>query len=229
MMNKLFLCVATLVFIANVSVACSGAIPVPPTHAPVSLPTLNPPTPLPPTRTPIPSATPTRVPPTPTPLPITPTPIVQGPTVQVSPTVALPKSTPTPAATATRAASPTLAIAPGLYATGLRIDPLPVRGSDLKFYVTFLNSMEQEQNHRWTVYIFRADNQKGIGETTRTDTPIPVGTVEMLSFGSWKLPLGGPCDYFYAQVGWSNAENKAVWFTTPTGSVFQKGFTVCPP
>lgn len=89
--------------------------------------------------------------------------------------------------------------------------------------------MDREQNFNWAVYIFRADNQRGIGETSRTASPIPIGTTELASNGSWTWPLGGPCDYFYAQVGWLNQDNKIVWFNTTTGSVFQKGFTACPP
>ncbi len=89
--------------------------------------------------------------------------------------------------------------------------------------------MELEQNALWSVVVFRADTQRQIGETTRTDSGIPVGSGEQLSNGSWKLPLGGPCDYFYAQVGWINFENKLVWFTLPSGAVFQTGFTLCPP
>ncbi len=111
----------------------------------------------------------------------------------------------------------------------LRMDPLPVRGPDLKFFVTFLNSMDSAQNYRWGIYIFRADTQRQISETARTSGPIPAGRAEQQSNGSWRLPLGGPCDYFYAQVGWINSENKVAWFTTPSGSLFQKGFTVCPP
>jgi hypothetical protein len=115
--------------------------------------------------------------------------------------------------------------------TNLRIDPdPPLRGPDLKFIPTFANTAEQTQNFRWTVYIFRADTpNRSIGETARTDTPIPSGTVEVPSLGAWKLPLGGPCDYFFAQVGWLNNENKVVFFTTPSKQIFQKGFTVCPP
>jgi hypothetical protein len=111
----------------------------------------------------------------------------------------------------------------------LRIDPPPVRGPELKFYPTFLNTLEGEQNYRWAVYIFRADTQRRTGETTRTDTSVSTGTFELESVGSWKLPLGGPCDYFYAQVGWAGADNQVTWFTVPNGPVFQKGFAACPP
>lgn len=111
----------------------------------------------------------------------------------------------------------------------MRIDPPPVRGQDLSFIVKFLNSMDHEESRTWLVYIFRADNQRGTGETTRTNSALAMGAAEYLSNGSWKLALGGPCDYFYAQAGWVNDENKVVWFNTPTGSVFQKGLAVCPP
>jgi hypothetical protein len=116
-----------------------------------------------------------------------------------------------------------------VYVTDLRIDPLPARGSELKFYPTFLNTLDREQNFRWAVYIFRADNQRRMGETTRTDMAVPTGASELESVGSWKLPLGGPCEYYYAQVGWAGADNQIAWFTAPNSPVFQKGFTLCPP
>ncbi len=227
-MNKVLLCAVVLIVFAGVMSSCSQpSTPALPTPAPLSLPTLIPPTKIPAT----PTATPTPVPPTPTTLPTATATVArtQGASVASSPTIAMPTLTATPAASPTPPPSPTPAIPRGLYVTDLRIEPAPARGLDLKFYATFLNSMEREQNYRWAVYIFRADNQRGIGETTRTDTAVPVGTGEQLSIGSWKLPLGGPCDYFYAQVGWLNVDSKIVWFTTPSGSVFQKGFTVCPP
>ncbi len=229
-MIKFFLCVVTAFFIASIIVGCSsGASSLPPTHAPFVLPTLNPPTTVPPTHTP--TAMPTLMLPTRTPLPLAVSTIanVQGATAQSSPTIALPTSTRIPVATVTPAASPAPTVVPGVYVTGLRIDPAPVRGPDLKFYATFLNSMDREQNNRWAVYIFRAENQKGIGETTRTDSAMPMGTAELLSLGYWRLPLGGPCEWLTAKVGLITAENKIVWFTAPNGTVFEKGFTVCPP
>lgn len=203
---------------------CSSTVPlvasIPPTF---SLPTLIPATPLPKTPTPtftiVPSPT---VAPTQTPRPIA---TISTPQVAVS-TIA-----PTPTLSPTPAPSPTPAIPPGLYVTSLRIDPdPPLRGPDLRFIPTFSNSLGKPQNYRWVVYIYRADSlNRSFGETTRTDTPIEVGILEIPSFGSWKLPLGGPCEFFIAQVGWFNNENKVVMFTTPTGQVFQKGFTICPP
>ncbi len=239
-MNKVLFCAVVFVMVAAVGGCSSPLTPPPATHAPLSLPTLIPPTRIPPTPTQLPTVTPSPVPPTPTPAPtmtvvaeVTPSPSVPALGFEASPTTSPaqlpPTVTPSPTSVPTPVPSPAPAIPRGLFVTELRIDPPPVRGPELKFYATFLNSMEQEQNYRWAAYVFRADTQRGTGETARTDTTIPTGTAEQLSNGAWKLPLGGPCDYFYAQVGWFNPENKIVWFTTPSGSLFQKGFTVCPP
>ncbi len=260
-MNKVLFWAAVFLSLAGIACGCSAPVtPAPATHAAFSLPTLIPPTAIPPTPTAVPTATNTPVPPTQTSLPPTATAspplatVTEAPRVEASqtppaqvtaiaassvvtpspapsPTLLPPTPSPSPSPTVipTPVPSAVPAIRPGVYVTDMRIDPPPVRGPDLKFYATFLNSMDREQNYRWAVYIFRADTQRGTGETSRTDSTIPTGTAEELSNGAWKLPLGGPCDYFYAQVGWINPENKAVWFTTPAGAVFQKGFTVCPP
>ncbi len=230
-MNKFLSCVIALVILAAVTAGCAPPpAPVAPTHASFVLPTLIPPTKVPPTATLTPTATVTPLPPTPT---LTATPVGTVTVTQVAsqaPATPAPSTaTPTPAATATPAPSPTSAIPPGVYVTGIRIDPSPVRGTPLIFLPTFLNSTEREQNYRWAVYIFRADNQRGIGETSRTDSAVPAGSAELASNGSWQWPLGGPCDYFYAQVGWLSADNKITWFPATNGSIFQKGFTACPP
>lgn len=130
---------------------------------------------------------------------------------------------------ATAAATPTPAVPPGLYVTDLRIQPWPVRGTDLKFLVTFLNSMGRDQTYQWKVYIFRAENpDRSFGETARTSGAIASGTVELPSNGSWKLTGGGGCENFFAQAGWVTDDNRIVWFTLPNGQIFQKGFSVCP-
>lgn len=234
-MNKILIhAVAGLVF-AGVSVGCAPEVlPVAPTHAPLALPTLIPPTQIP--FTPTATATPT-LPPTATlaPTATNTSAVTQEPGSQAPPVVLLPTASPTPAASPTPLPSPTHAPSPtpaapgGVYVTDLRIDPPPERGPELKFYPTFLNTLEEEQNYRWAVYIFRADNQRRTGETTRTDMTVPTGTSELESVGSWKLPLGGPCEYLYAQVGWAGADNQITWFTAPNGPVFQKGFAPCPP
>ncbi len=255
-MNKILLCSAVLIALAVGTGGCSPEpLTVPPTHVAFALPTLVPPTPIPPTATPrppatatpLPSPTPSPVPPTATFTPVPPTSTATAvapgvaspppqpatptlvPTAAPTPTRVPPTATAAPTLSPTPAATPTPAVPPGLYVTDMRIDPPPVRGQDLKFTVKFLNSMDHEESHVWLVYIFRADTQRGTGETSRTNSALAMGTSEFLSNGSWKLALGGPCDYFYAQVGWINEENKPVWFNTPSGAVFQKGLAVCPP
>ncbi len=250
-MNQILFRVVMFVILAGIVGGCSPSpIAVAPTHAAFALPTLIPPTKVPPTPTvaptapPVPTSTPSPVPPTATMTvqatqsalaAISPTgePLVRPsatPSVAPeTPRIASPTAGPSPAPLPTLAPSPTPAIAAGVYITDLRTDPPPVRGPDLTFYATFLNSIGREQNVRWAVYIFRPDTQRSTGETTRTDTMVPAGTTEQPSLGSWRLPLGGPCDYFYAQVAWINTENKPVWFTTSSGSTFQKVFAVCPP
>lgn len=209
------------------TVACSPSVTAPaPTPPPFALPTLIPPTPTQPTATPMPRTTPTAVPPTATTVP-TPSPIY---TVTATTQAAFSPTPVPPTTTPTRAPSPTATIQAGLYVADLRIDPPPVRGLDLRFLATFINSADREQNYRWEVFIYKADTpNRTFGETARTDSVIPTGTGEQPSSGSWKLPLGGPCDYFFAQVGWLNSDNKIIYFTSPSGQIFQKSFTVCPP
>lgn len=172
--------------------------------------------------------------PTPTPLPrATWTPTVSRST---SPTLALAQPSaslatsvaPTPVP-ATPRPSPT--IPPGLYVTSLRIDPNPpTRGSDLVFHATFLNTTGTVQNFKWLVYIYRPETPtRSYSETTLTMSSIPVGTSEFKSLGAWKLPLGGPCENFFARVAWFDENNKAINFTKPDSQLFSQDFSVCAP
>lgn len=226
LISKILVAIAYVLVVAG-AVACSPGANLPaPTPPPFTLPTLVPFTPIQPAATRVPAITPTAVPPTATTVP------TARPIDTAAPaTRAVPTPTPAPStATPTRAPSPTATIQAGLYIADLRIDPPPVRGLDLRFLATFINSAGRAQNYRWEVFIYKADTPNRIfGETARTDSLIPTGTAEQLSSGSWKLPLGGPCDYFFAQVGWLDNDNKVTFFTAPSGQIFQKGFTVCPP
>jgi hypothetical protein len=144
-------------------------------------------------------------------------------------------STATPIATATATAtlpptnSPT--VAPGLYVTSLRFDPNPpLRGSDLNFYVTFLNTTGAVQNFRWLAYIYKPeDPTKLYGQSTAGLFQIPVGTSELRSVGPWRLALGGPCEDLLARIVWLDQNNKAINFTQPNGQVFEKNFRICAP
>jgi len=189
------------------------------------------PTPVPPTAT---------VPPTPTQtatatLTVLPT-LIPTTALNATPTSASePTSTATASATATQTRAPTLApptaAAPGgMFVTSMRVEPNPVRGAELTFSPTFFNNTGSAQNVKWVVYIYRADTPgRRIGETAALYITIPQGTSEQKGAGFWKLALGGPCDYFYAEVAYLDVNNRGVSYTTPDGTVFQKGLTVCPP
>ncbi|MGB8648230.1 MAG: hypothetical protein WCF84_23535 [Anaerolineae bacterium] len=196
--------------------AAPTATAIPPTTAATATPTVPPTQPNTPTTAPTPTTgagSPTRAPATPAPSTNTPT--------QAPPTLApiVPTATPPP--------SPT--VVAGMFVTSLRIAPdPPLRGQNLSFFATIQN--DTQQDIRWVVYIYRADTpNKPTGQTAIGANTIPIGAAEQQALGTWKLQLGGPCDYFFARVAWINFENKPIWFTTPDGKVFEKGFTICPP
>lgn len=232
-MNKTSFFVVMWIVLAGSTAGCAPEpIATPAAHAAFALPSLIPIARASPTFSPPPTARPQpTAAPTASPSPAAP-PVSTGTAASSTstPSSTVPTAVPTAAPTLTpaAAATPTAAVPPGLYVTDLRIDPAPVRGRELKFYAQFLNTLESDHSFRWEVYIFRADSQRSIGETSRTDSTVPVGTGEQLSEGFWKLTGSGPCDYFYAQVGWFDFENKVVWFTTPGNVLFQKTFTLCP-
>jgi len=206
-MNKVALLVLAIGLFTLV--ACSSAPASTPT-----LPAFATPVPLPPSPTKVaiavpPTATATSVPPTATPVPPTPTPSL------------------TPTRTSTPTPTPT--IPPGVYVTALRTDPNPpLRGTDIYFYPTFLNTTGTLQNYRWNVYLYRPDNlTTRFGEATRVDSPIPVPGGEFKSGGAWKIPVGGPCENFVARVVFFDQNNQAHAFPKPDGTLFQKDLTIC--
>ncbi len=139
-----------------------------------------------------------------------------------APTTSIPTSTPAP---------PTPVIPAGLYATSLDIVPdPPTRGSDLEFYGTFANTTGIVQNFRWVVFIYRPDNPvKSFGQTTVTSSSVDIGAQTKKSLGSWKLPLGGPCENFVARIAWMDQNNQTTPFLQPNGQPFEKNFVVCAP
>lgn len=206
-MNKI-ISLALALILVSLAAACSSAPAPTPTltafATPVPLPTL------PPSKVAVavsPTATATRLPPTLTPVP----------------------PTAVPTNTSTRVPTPAPTIPPGLYVTGLRTDPNPpLRGTDLFFYPTFLNTTGTLQNYRWNVFLYRPDNlTTRFGEATRVDSSIPVGGGEFKSGGAWKIPVGGPCENFVARVVFFDQDNRALPFPKPDGAIFQKDLTVC--
>lgn len=175
---------------------------------------------------PAPTRTPT-LPPSPTKVAVVVPPTATATALPPTPTVAPPTATPT--LTPTRTATPAPTLPPGLYVTALRTDPNPpLRGTDIHFYPTFLNTTGTLQNYRWNVHLFRPDNlTMRFGEATRVDSPIPVGGSEFKSGGPWKIPVGGPCENFIARVVFYDQNNQAHAFPKPDGTLFQKELTLC--
>ncbi len=185
-------------------VALAPTRPPTATLAPSPIPTDRPA----PTDAPAPTDLPTL--PVPTAL-LIPTQIAQAPTITVS-----------PSATATA-----VAIAPGVYVTGMRIDPpVPARKQNVQFFVTFLNTTGAVLNTRLVVFVFKPDNQKNaLGQTTEAGVGIAAGQGELKSEG-WKLNGGGGCENFLARV--ALIENKKVtYFNSPDGRLFEQPFQVC--
>jgi len=194
--------------------------PLPPTAVPPAIATATKPAP---TATAVP---PTGVPPSATAVP--PTATVVPPTATVVPPTA---TKPAPTATAVPpTAIPATAVPAGLYVSTLRIQPdRPAFNQDVTFAPTFINTATGDQNIKWTVYIFRADQANvSANETTAQLTAFPVGAKEFASLGSFRYgPTGRVCEYFFARVGYFDSENKIKYFTTPDGKTYEKGFQVC--
>ena len=105
----------------------------------------------------------------------------------------------------------------------------PAFNQNVSFYATFSNTTSVVQNFLWKVYIFRADTPAhSNAETSALQTGFAVGSSETQSLGTFRLgPTGYQCEYFYAQVGWLDANNQIIFFTAPDGTAYKKGFSVC--
>ena len=154
-------------------------------------------------------------------------PTIERVTATVAPTIAAP--TVAAVITPTVVLTPTAAIPPGVYVTGLRLEPAaPVRRQDIRFFPMFLNTAGGTQNFRWLVYIYKVDGQKNsLGETASIVTGIPVGPGEQNPGGGWRLTGGGNCENFIARVAWLDSGKKPTFFNKPDGSLFEMTFAVC--
>lgn len=133
-----------------------------------------------------------------------------------------------PASAASTAVPPTPK--PGLFVTDFRIQPAAQRGADLTFFPTFLNNSGNTLSFTWRVLIYKADNSaRSYSETTWLQSNFASNSGEVQSLGKWNLALGGPCENYFARVGWLDVNNQTQLFVKPDGTVFEKSFTVCPP
>jgi tetratricopeptide (TPR) repeat protein len=126
------------------------------------------------------------------------------------------------------AAAQATPIPPGLYVTGIRMDPAaPGHGQDVSFYATFLNTNSSTANLRWLVYIFKADTPtKSFGETASIATGIPQGTGEQKAGSTWRTGIG-TCDNFIARAAWLDDSKKATILNKPDGTPYELAFSVC--
>ena len=199
-------------------------VPQSPTAPPVSA------TPVPPTLTPAPTATVAQA--TASAAQPTSATTAGAPANTVVPATAVPAtSVPATATTVPTIESPTPAIPPGLYVTNLRLDPpQPAHNQTIAMGVTLLNSASGDQNVRWVVYVYRAENP------TRPNTQSPVNpasfkpgpTVELDSLIRFKLgATGNSCDFFFARVDILDINNQGSPLNGTDGKTFEKGFSIC--
>ncbi len=130
--------------------------------------------------------------------------------------------TPQPAASAT----------PGLYVTGLRIQPAqPAFNQSIAFFPTFVNNTQGDYAVKWLVYVWKADQPLNTNsETAVSFTHFPVGTAEYAAAddGGFKYgATGRTCEYFFARVAWLDSNNQPVYFTDLSGKTVEQGFAVC--
>ncbi len=99
----------------------------------------------------------------------------------------------------------------------------------MTFAPTILNATSGPLDIKWAVYIYKADDPtKSNNETTAQLTTFPTGSKEFASPGSFTYGgTGRPCEYFFARVGYFDPNNKIVYFKSPNGQVYEKGFQVC--
>jgi hypothetical protein len=162
------------------------------------------------------------VPPTATPVPASPT--------GVPPTATAPRPTATAVPpTATIEAPTTISAPPGVYVTGIRVDPPePHAGNQITFYANFLNTMGSVQQYRLCVEIFTPDDlRRSKGITTCTNQDIPEGASELASTG-WNQDRIGGCVLYLAYPIWEDQAKARTKFPRPEGGDIWQDFTLCP-
>ena len=235
-MKRLILVAIVLTVVLLSLAACGGA--------PTPVPTLPPPPTFPPRPTNVPP-TPTAFQPSATPVPPTAAPqatattpptvsaaqLTQAPTVGASTATAVPATAiPPTETTAPASASPTPAISPGLYVTSLRLDPVqPAHRVNTSMYVSFLNTATGDQNVRWVVYVFRADNparpiaQSPVNQAAfRPGAPPEQDSLIKFNLGA----TGNNTDFLFARVDILDINNKGTDLPGTDGKTFERGFTV---
>ena len=117
-----------------------------------------------------------------------------------------------------------------LFVTSMRLEPSqPGHGQDITFYPTFNNPTGATLNYNWKVFIYNAASPANpVLDTTPVPGSFAPGTTNEGKSGSnYKYgATGNQCDYFFARVGFMDGD-KRVFFTTPDGKIYEKGFSIC--
>jgi hypothetical protein len=212
-------------FAAFLAVTACGTAPTPtptqappPTAAPKPTETVQPT--LAPTLTQAPEPTATTVPPTSAP----------QPTATTAQATAAPATSALPTATTAPTAAPPTSAPPGLYVSSIQLNPnQPAHAQDISFSVSFLNTANGDQNQKWVIYIYRADNPTRINQQTAvTQSTFPPGATTLQALPPVNFGVtGNACDYYFAQVDSIDINNKGTPLTQPNGQALTKGFAVC--
>ncbi len=133
--------------------------------------------------------------------------------------------TPIPA-TATATA---LAVAPGVYATGLKVDPpAPKAGQRMTFTVTFLNTTGLVRDIKWYVTIFKPDQRHSVGETSKISSTLNVGSSMVTTGNDFRWGGMPSCEPYIAKV-YALDEFGAIYILNRTdGSNLTHEFSICP-
>jgi hypothetical protein len=169
-----------------------------------------------------PTSPPTNAQPTATPVPPTATPVPPTAVPTAAPTR---RPTPTIPPTATQLSAP-----PGVYMTGLRVDPPdPRAGQPIVFKTSFLNTTDRDQTYNWCVYIYTPDEfpNKSTGNTTCRNATIPLGTSELDAEG-WQVNRIGACVLYLALARHVNPGGELATFTKPDNGDNWLTFQLCP-
>ncbi len=156
-------------------------------------------------------------------------------TAPLTPTLTRTSTRPAASASRTRTpvpATPTATVipaAPGIYATELKVNPpQPKAGQNMIFTVTFLNSTGLAQNIRWYVKIFKPDQRNSIGETSKINSTLNVGSSSVATGNDWHWGGMPACEPYIARV-YGVDEFGAVYVMNRTdGSNLTHDFSICP-
>lgn len=118
---------------------------------------------------------------------------------------------------------------PDVYVTALEVQPSsPLRGQQVSFSATFLNTTGGARSYDWLVLIFRPGQSKSFGESAHQAIDVPPGRSQASLPPSWKLTGSGDCESFIAQAYFRDADKNRFPFNSIGGKTVSVNFSVCP-